>query len=333
MPNDPQRRVAARLTRWLGRSIRSRIVVAVSGGGDSVALLRLLHAAVPGSGDRLVVAHMDHGVRGDDARADAAFVAELAGTLQLPCVLGRWSPRRSHHFESDARAARYAWLREVAAEHQARAVAVGHTRDDQAETVLFRVLRGTGLRGLAGMPSRRVLGPGVHLIRPVLGETREELRRYLDSIGQAYREDASNAGVDRSRARIRNDLLPRLAEEYNPRVVDALARLGRLARQADHAARRQADAQLAAVSLGTDEREIRLDRAALATMPAYEAAEVLRLAWRRAGWPEREMSWKRWRRLVVLTRRRSGRVSIGHGVDAVAAGDRFRLVRGGPGCD
>src|SRR3954447_11968021 len=209
-------------------------VVAVSGGGDSVGLLRALHALAPGLGLGLSVAHLDHGARGEAARGDAAFVADLAAALGLPFDLGRWRPGRPGHFEADARRARYAWLVEVARARGASAVAVGHTRDDQAETILHRIVRGTGLRGLAGIPRRRTLAEGVSLVRPLLGVTRAEVRGYLAAIGQPHRDDDSNDDLSRTRARIRHDLLPRLAREYNPRVAEALVRLGELAGASQH---------------------------------------------------------------------------------------------------
>ena len=209
-------------------------VVAVSGGGDSVALLRGLHPFAGECGVRLTVAHLDHGARGDASVTDARFVAELAETLGIPFDLGHWRPSRPGHFEADARRARYEWLATVARERGASAVAVGHTRDDQAETILHRILRGTGPMGLAGIRPSRRLADGIALIRPILGATRLELRAYLDAIDQAYRDDPTNLDVRRTRARVRHDLLPKLAEDYNPRVAEALVRLGRLA----HAARR-----------------------------------------------------------------------------------------------
>ena len=198
------------------------VVVAVSGGGDSVGLLRLLNELRDACFLRLSVAHLDHGTRGDAGRADAAFVAELAGSLGLMFDPGHWSPSREGHFEADARAARYAWLVEVAKRRDAAFVAVGHTRDDQAETILHRILRGTGPKGLSGMPRKRALGDGVSLIRPLLDVSRDEVARfYLAAIGQPFREDATNADLGRTRSRIRHDLLPKLAAEYNPKVAEA----------------------------------------------------------------------------------------------------------------
>src|SRR5262245_15645705 len=120
-------RIERRIQRWRARGLGGRWVVAVSGGGDSVGLLRVLHQVAPAAGLELSVAHLDHSVRGEAARADAAFTAELAGALGLPMDLGQWRPARTSHFESDARRARYAWLVETARARGASIVAVGHT--------------------------------------------------------------------------------------------------------------------------------------------------------------------------------------------------------------
>ncbi len=224
-------RIGRRLARWRSRGLHGTWVVAVSGGGDSVGLLRVLHQLAPTAGLRVSVTHLDHGVRGEAARADATFVAELAASLGLPFDLGHWEPARAGHFEADAHRARYDWFARVARSREAGVVAVGHTRDDQAETILHRILRGTGPLGLAGIPARRLLvtDSEVHLVRPLLEVSRGEIRDYLRGLGQPCREDASNADLTRTRARIRHDLLPRLAAEYNPKVAEALVRLGKLA--------------------------------------------------------------------------------------------------------
>ena len=161
------------------------------------------------------------------------FVAELAGSLGLPFDLGHWRPERPAHFEADAREARYAWLAEVARRRGASVVAVGHTRDDQAETILHRIVRGTGPRGLAGIPRRagrwargsRSSGRCSTSAARSCGPTSR-------AIGQPWREDATNADLDRTRARVRHDLLPRLASDFNPDVAEALVRLGALTRSA-----------------------------------------------------------------------------------------------------
>src|SRR4029077_2405893 len=177
--------IARRIARWCSRGLGETWVVAVSGGGDSVGLLRILHQVAPAVGLRLSVAHLDHGVRGEAVRADVEFVAELAESLGVPLDLGEWRPTRSGHFQSDARRARYAWLTEIARARGASVVAVGHTRDDQAETVLHRILRGTGPHGLAGIPRRRVVAndPTVTLVRPLLAVSRRDIRAYLAVLG------------------------------------------------------------------------------------------------------------------------------------------------------
>lgn len=331
------RRVGRRMARWRRAGMGARVVVAVSGGGDSLALLRLLHEVASRVGLGLAVAHLDHGVRGEAGRSDAEFVAGVAAGLGLPFEGGRWEPTRAGHFEADARRARYAWLVEVARRRGAGMIAVGHTRDDQAETVLHRILRGTGPRGLAGIPARRRLAAGVVLVRPLLDVEREDLRAYLREIGQEVREDATNADLRRTRSRIRHDLLPKLAAEYNPRVAEALVRLGRLSGRAEGAVRRYAAELARAATIRAGGDEVVVSRPALLEESGFMRAEMLRHAWREAGWPERGMSERRWRRLAALAGRPGRRVSIGAGIDAMADAATVRLVRMGcrpaGGCD
>ena len=208
--------------------------------------------ALPGSAEplglALSVAHLDHGVRGEAARADAAFVAELAESLGLPVDLGRWQPVRSPLRSRRARRARYDWLTQVARARGAGAVAVGHTRDDQAETILHRILRGTGPRGLArhsrrGERWRRTRGST--LVRPLLRRLAARIREFLSAIDQPFREDETNAVLSRTRSRIRHDLLPKLAAEYNPAVSRALVRLGALSAALERAIDRDARSRAA----------------------------------------------------------------------------------------
>jgi tRNA(Ile)-lysidine synthase len=289
-----------------------------------VGLLRVLHALAAELGLSLTVAHLDHGVRGEASRGDAAFVEGLAGELGLPCDLGQWQPTRTGHFEADARRARYAWLCETAGTRGAAVVAVGHTLDDQAETILHRIVRGTGLRGLSGIPERRVLSwdPPVAMIRPLLSVSRQSIRASLGALGQPYREDASNADLARTRARIRHVLLPRLAREYNPRIALALVRLGKLAagseRTVDHQLREMAQS----VTWSANHQQVELRRESLLELSVFLRAEVLRRVWREAGWPEAGMSARRWRRLATLARsQRINRRAIGAGVELTTTGE------------
>ncbi|MGP0070237.1 MAG: tRNA lysidine(34) synthetase TilS [Isosphaeraceae bacterium] len=322
-------RISHRIARWRARGLGDTWVVGVSGGGDSVGLLRVLHQLAPAAGLRLWVAHLDHGVRGEASRADAAFVAELAESLGLPFDLGQWRPIRTGHFESEARRARYEWLAEIARARNAQVVAVGHTRDDQAETILHRIVRGTGPRGLIGIPTRRVLAtePPISLVRPLLEVSRRDLRAYLEGLGQPCREDESNADLSRTRARIRHDLMPKLAAEYNPKLVDALVRLGELTAASHHTI--EADArEMAKAAIITQSADcVVLKPGLLSAAPAFLRAEVLRRIWRIAGWPEGGMSARRWQRMAALARAREvPRVAIGAGV-TMATESYFLVLR------
>lgn len=217
--------VQAHLTRLMGPKAGATLVVAVSGGPDSVALLRALAAVAPGAGLTLVVAHLDHGLRGDAGADDAAFVSELAARLGLACRragvdAAELARRERRSLEDAARRARRRFLEEVRAAVGAVAVALGHTRDDQAETVLLNLLRGAGARGLGGMPPH---GPG-SITRPLLAVSRAEVLSYLDALGQNWRVDASNEDTRFTRNRVRHRLLPLIAAEFNPAIADTLVR-------------------------------------------------------------------------------------------------------------
>jgi tRNA(Ile)-lysidine synthase len=202
------------------------IVVGVSGGPDSLCLLDLLCQA----GYPVRVAHFNHGLR-SEADADAAKVTKIAERLSVPFAAQRADVRKyagakGISLEAAARELRYSFLFAEARSQNAQAVAVGHTADDQAETVLMHFIRGTGLRGLGGMAYRallRVFDPSIPLVRPLLGFWHRETEEYCASRGLSPLHDASNASSDYFRNRVRNDLIPVL-EKYNPRIREVLLR-------------------------------------------------------------------------------------------------------------
>lgn len=206
-----------------------RIAVGVSGGADSVALLRFLAALRPQFGWDLVVCHIHHGLRGAEADRDECFVRALAEQLGLPCAVSRIDAAalalRDHiSVEEAGRTARYAFFAQTAGE--GGRIATAHTLDDSIETVLMNLVRGTGLRGLCGIP--RIRG---NIVRPLLDCTRAEVEDYLGTLGQPYCTDSTNLTDDYTRNRIRHDILPRLCE-LNPNFPGAMARmLPRLAAQ------------------------------------------------------------------------------------------------------
>ena len=210
----------------------ARIGVAVSGGSDSVALLLLLHALAPAAGWQLTVLHFDHAWRADSA-ADAAFVAALARRLGWPVRLARaHSPRATADREQHARRARYAFFQQCVAAEDLAWVGTAHTADDQAETVMLRLLRGSGPTGLAGILPRRGLVPGgpAMLARPLLWARREELRAWLRSQAQPWCDDPTNLDLHPRRNRLRLGFLPPLAAAFNPSLVRSLCDLADIVR-------------------------------------------------------------------------------------------------------
>lgn len=215
------RRYAAQHSLW---TADARVVAAVSGGSDSVALFFLLRA-LAASGDCVLagVAHLHHHIRGDAADDDAAFCRELAVRTGVPAVIGdadvpALAARDGVSMEVAGRHARQRFYVEAQATLSAARVAVAHTRDDQAETVLLRLVRGAGSAGLSGIAPRRD-----HLVRPLLEITRAELRAHLDEIGEPWRDDATNADRAIPRNLIRHEVLPRL-RQLNAQADAALAR-------------------------------------------------------------------------------------------------------------
>ncbi len=262
--------------RTLRLSSSTRILVAVSGGADSVALYHVLREL----GYTVEIAHFDHVTRGGASARDAAFVAALAAADGVPCHTERADVAADAYgggesFEMRARSMRYAFLARTAHLHGCTHIATGHHADDQAETVLMRVLRGTTGKGLAGIPAVRELA-GVRLVRPLLRTRRETILRYLHAIGADHREDVTNGDEAILRNRVRHGLIPQLAREYNPQVVDALCRLAENQRVEN--AWVDAEAERAA-SLAI--RHGAIDRLTFAAMPEALRRRVFQIyAWR-----------------------------------------------------
>jgi len=252
------------------------IVVGLSGGADSVALTDALASLRRRRGFQLVAAHLDHGLRPGSAD-DAAFCQALcqaldvsfrAGTARVRARAGR----EKGGLEQAARRERYSFLRRVKDDEEAVAIAVAHTEDDQAETLLLRLLRGTGASGLAGMRPR-----SGDLLRPLLGVPRNAVLAYLRERGLGWREDPSNADTAHTRNRVRHELLPYLEERFNPRIRAALARTAALLADEVSHIHAEADILLAKAAI-RDGDALVLDRLTLAKAPVAVARAVLRLA-------------------------------------------------------
>jgi len=213
-------------------SSQDKLLVAVSGGQDSVCLLHILVKLMEELDIRLYVAHLNHQLRGAEAEADAGYVSELAHQLGIPATIEQrdvkaYQARAHISLEEAAREVRYAFLAQVARSIGADRVAVGHTVDDHIETILMHLIRGTGTRGLCGLQPKQIRNSLI-IIRPLLSVSRQETADYCHHYQLAPRVDASNLSLSPLRNRIRLQLLP-LLQSYNPGVAEALLRTARIA--------------------------------------------------------------------------------------------------------
>ncbi len=297
-------------------------LLAVSGGADSVALLDLLHALAPELGLSLVVAHVDHGIRSDSGTV-ARAVGELAERYELPFEVGELSlgPDAT---ETIARRARYAWLGELQRRHGARYLVTAHHRDDQVETILLRLLKGSAPAGLAGIPARGRAG----LVRPLLRFAKARLVAHVAELGLAVHEDPANHDPRHLRSWVRTALLPLVAERLGARAGEDVLRAGRAAARERRAWDGVLD-HLPDLGLRVEPNHIEVARGGLARYDDGLSAVLLRAAARRAGLV---LGVRRARQLVELARRPSGRrLSLADGWMAEVAFDRLRATRGG--CD
>lgn len=303
----------------------SAILVAVSGGGDSVALLHLLHRFAARRRIALTVAHLDHALRRGSA-ADRRFVQALAARLGLPCTADRRdvraAKRKDESLEEAARRVRRAFLAEAAAARGAAAIATGHTLDDQAETILMRLARGAGPSALAAMAPA---GPGP-FVRPLLGLERAELRGWLRGKRLPFRDDPSNESPAFDRNRVRRLVIPLLAKTLNPRaarhIVDAAARLREDAAYLDALARERLAVLGSRRADGLD-----LDAAALASLPHPLGARVARIALEEAGCDPRRISSRHVEALLALARPGDrGAADLPGGLAARRGRERIRIA-------
>lgn len=302
------------------------IVVAVSGGADSTALLRAMRELRPGA--ELIAAHFNHRLRGAESDADAGFVRALAESYDIPFVeesAPARPPRTAGDDGHDAppseealRSERYRFLERTATASGAQAVLTAHTADDQAETILHHLLRGTGLRGLGGIPACRPLSPisTVPLVRPLLDVPRAEITAWLTELGQPWRTDSSNDSAAYTRNRLRRDLLPVLRSEYQPDIDDKLRQLGTQAREVSDYLRGEARKLLAAAVVKAGPDEVVLDTRPLESAPRVLVREAMVELWAERAWPRQRMTFDHWERLVDVLVRVHRAVELPEGIEA-----------------
>ena len=284
------------------RWVAVRMVVAVSGGLDSIALLRVLSSLHDEFGQQntgrdsrknLVVAHFNHKTRGKDSDNDEAFVRSVCKDLSIKFVSGSRPVDLVANSEESLRSARYRFLEQTAFREQARYIATGHHADDQIETVLFRIIRGTGLSGLAGIPKFRQLNQHLSLVRPLLKIPRAKLVTLLKELGQPFREDPSNETTDYSRNFLRQQVLPLLCQKFEPHLPDSLLRLADQADELNSFLDQACQPLLEQVRFpATGQVEFNSD--VLASQHPTMIKAVLHRIWRQTKWPQQAMSSHWW---------------------------------------
>jgi len=341
MPDDELESQFARSleqSRLLARE--ATVVAGVSGGADSVAMVHLL-CALNRAGWRIRthVAHLNHLLRGPESDRDAAFVREVADDLGLESTIASVDVRQRAKdegisIEQAARQCRFELFERVCLRQQAKVVALAHHADDNAETILHRIARGTGLRGLGGIrPSRPIRqGSDIRVIRPLLSFRRQEIEQYLRDRGITCREDSTNSLDSYTRNRIRNEILPMLCERVNPRAVEAINRLGEQARGLDEYLAQTAERMLESMILERDDRQIVLLATALARKPRIIRTQLIREAILLLGVGEAELSYSNLKAVAAMAGESAGSkgMDLPGGLRVMRRYDRLVLRRTTP---
>jgi len=290
------------------------VVAGVSGGADSVVMLHLLCSLNRrGWGLKIHVAHLNHQLRGIEADKDARFVHEMADGLALDYTVGTADVRgRASQdgvsIEQAARRCRFEFLERVCLKWGAKVVVLAHHADDNAETILHRIVRGTGLRGLGGIRASRPIRPGsdIRIVRPMLSFRRSEIEQYIRDRGLSFRHDATNDADSYTRNRIRKDILPLLRDSINPQVAESLVRLGEQARDVDEYLTETAARMLETMVLERDDRQIVLLTASLARKPRLIRTQLIREAILLLGVGEAEIGYSHLNAVAALAEETDG---------------------------
>ena len=314
--------------KWSGVTV----LVAFSGGADSVALTLALSRLQP-AGTTIHVAHFNHRLRGQDADDDASFVEQFCQRHGLACTVGITSvaAEKVSPSEADLRAVRYDFLTKLAGTIGARYIVTAHTADDQVETVLHRLCRGSGLRGLGGIREFQPLGEFV-LARPLLHVWRADVLDYLETHDEVYRTDASNASDQYTRNRIRQHIVPALQERVQSDAPERIATAAMMLRNVYDFMQQQCE-QFCEDHIQFGQSEVRIAANAIREIHSALGVEVLRHVWCVQGWPLRDMSAEVWQSLLQGVIRHSQRISneprmYPGGIEIVVEGDAviFRIA-------
>lgn len=281
----------------------SKLLIGLSGGADSVALFRGLLELRSELAYSLHVAHLNHQLRGEASDADARWVEGLCRLHGVRVTVGTASINpAATGIEEAARQARHRFLDETACALAADTVVTAHTADDQTETVLHHLFRGTGLAGLRGIPLIRSTEMGCRLVRPMLSIRRSLIESYLAEIGQDFRTDATNTVTIYTRNWLRHNLLPQLRQQFGDRIDGSLQRLVEQAAEIEQTFTELAERLLNQALLDAQPESIRLNTRFLADQPVHLIREVFCVIWRRQGWPRQGMGYSEWNRLAEVAR-------------------------------
>lgn len=316
-----------------------RMLLAVSGGADSVAMTRLLAQAMDAQQrrTRIVVAHVNHGLRGSESDADEAFVRDLAAELGLVCEIRRLQPpaKRSGPgaaSEDALRKIRYEALVSVARQVGARIVCTAHHAGDQVETILFRLLRGSSLRGLQGIPGIRTLSDDISLVRPLLRIPRELLVEYLARGGFPYRCDSSNAASGPTRNWIRNQLVPGIRERMGEAALSHLLALSAEAAELAEWLNQLAQELMTECLIRNSPGLAILSQKPLRAAAPVVVRQLMLMIWELQGWPLADLSRPKWQALQIAAQSdglRAGSWDLPGPVRVTIRDDQVRLD--GPG--
>jgi len=300
---EPKDLISEILKAWpLSEWQSSTLVVAVSGGADSTSLLDILFKIRPDRA-RTIVAHFNHSTRGAESDEDERFVAKMARDRELTFFSDRRQvdSANSHISEAILREDRYRFLKQVAFESKTNIIVLGHHADDQVETFIHRLLRGTGPRGLCGMSVEDRMSTGLSIIRPMLHCRRADILAYLESSQIPFRIDRSNESNDYTRNKIRNELVPLLRSfARTPKLDERLLQSMELLRQQQSMIDEMAGEVLETEDIEYDEDSFSIPRQSMLGVPWPVQQQVFVEVWHRMGWPLREMSFAHWERVREL---------------------------------
>ena len=310
--------------------LKMRLLVAVSGGADSVALLRGLLELQEDRGLSLHVAHLNHKLRGPASDADACWVKSFCETLGVPVEIGTVDSTDLNSdqsaLEETARDIRHEFFNTTLIREGCEAIVLAHSADDQVETVLHHIWRGTGMSGLRGIPWERKSASNRPLIRPMLGIRRERIEAYLHELGQDFCTDVTNADASMTRNWLRHELLPQLRVRFGTRVDLSLTRLSEQAAEMESAMVMLADPLLDQALLQTQTNTVRLHVGGFVDQPRHLVRTVFVQLWQRQRWPRQSMGFEEWDRLTEIAIK-GGAGNFPGNIDARRTTERLMILR------